>query len=177
LCKKQPQSKTKMLKSQGKIGFIGVGLVMAAAFVFLLWDNAALAAMSSTNYSMVKDSLNFGGDYSTSTNYRATDTIGDTATGEGLSSTNYELSGGFQPFDSPGYVTFSVDVGTTSPGSAGVPVALGSLSTGSVTTSDGSSINSIFITAEANGTGGLVVSVVNDSAGLASSSVPADVIT
>jgi hypothetical protein len=58
-----------------------------------------------------------------------------------------------------------------------VPVALGSLSTGAVTTSDGSTINSIFITAESDATGGLVVSVVNDSAGLASTSVPADVIT
>ncbi|MEA3249301.1 MAG: hypothetical protein U9Q03_03010 [Patescibacteria group bacterium] len=166
-----------MFKSQGKIGFIGKGLVTAAAFVVLLGTNTALAAMSSTNYSVVKDSLNFGGDFSTSTNYRATDTIGDTATGEGLSSTNYELASGFQPFDSAGYISFSVKEGTSSPGSSGTGVALGTLSTGSVTTSDGSSINSIFITAEGNGTGGLVVSVVNDSTGLASVSVPADVVT
>lgn len=158
------------------MGFIATWLMITAVFAVLPGNGIALAAMSSTNYSVVKDSLNFGGDYSSSDNYKATDTIGDTATGEGLSSENYSLASGFQPYGSAGYITFSVKEGTSSPGSTGAGVALGSLSTGSVTTSDGSSVNSIFITAEGNGTGGLAVSVVNDSAGLASVSVPADVI-
>lgn len=166
-----------MLKSLGKIGFIGAGLVITAVFAVILGANTAVAAMSSTNYSVVKDSLNFGGDYSTSANYRATDTIGDTATGEGLSSENYELASGFQPYESAGYISFSVKEGTSGPGTSGAGVNLGALAVGSVTTSNGTSINSIFITAEGNGTGGLAVSVVNDSTGLASVSKPSDVIT
>jgi hypothetical protein len=166
-----------MFKLQSKTGHISKGLILAAIFCVLPGMNIAVAAMSSTNYTVVKDSLNFGGDYSTSTNYKATDTIGDLATGEGLSSTNYTLDSGFQPFGSAGYLTFSVKEGTSSPGTAGANVSLGTLSTGSVTTSDGSSVNSIFITADSNAGGGLIVTVVNDSAGLASTSVPADVIT
>ncbi len=165
-----------MFTFKGKMGFIGKSLMMAAFFA-ILPSNTAIAAMTSTNYSVVKDSLNFGGDYSSSANYQANDTIGDTATGEGLTSENYALASGFQPYGSAGFITFSVDVGTVSPGTAGVPVALGTLSTGSVVTSNGSTINSIFVTAESNGTGGLTVSVANDSTGLASSSVPTDVIT
>jgi len=165
-----------MFHFDGKIGFIGAGLMMAAIVVILLKSNSAVAAMSSTNYTVVKDSLNFGGDFSTSTNYQVSDTIGDVATGEGLSSTNYSLDSGFQPFESEGYISFSVKEGTAAPGSTGAGIALGTLDAGAVTTSDGSSINSIFLTAEGNGTGGMVVTVVNDSAGLASVSVPSDVI-
>lgn len=174
--RKRSLEKSKMLKSQAKIGFIGAGLMIAAVFSLLAGTRSAIAAMSSTNYSVVKDSLNFGGDFSTSENYEATDTIGDTATGEGLTSENYELASGFQPFESAGYISFSVKEGLSSPGSSGVGVALGTLGTGSVTTSNGTSVNSIFITAESNAPGGLIVSVANDSAGLASVSAPSDVI-
>jgi len=165
-----------MFNLGGKISFIGTGLMIAAMVVILLKSNSAVAAMSSTNYTVVKDSLNFGGDFSTSTNYQVSDTIGDVATGEGISSENYLLDSGFQPFGSEGYISFSVKEGTASPGSTGAGVALGTLTSGSVTGSDGSSINSIFLTAEANGTGGLVITTVNDSAGLASVSTPSDVI-
>ena len=51
--------------------------------------------MSSSHYSLESDSLNFGGGYSTSTNYIQESTGGEVATGIS-SSTNYTMNAGYQ---------------------------------------------------------------------------------
>ena len=54
--------------------------------------------MSSSNYKIQSDSLNFGGTRSASGSYTMEDTMGETATGF-ASSTNYGVSAGFQQMD------------------------------------------------------------------------------
>lgn len=122
--------------------------------------------MSSTNYKVQADTLSIGGNRSTSTNFTVEDTLGEMATGEGLASANFEACSGYQCFQTTPYITFSVTQGTSSPGTAGAGVALGTLTTGSVKTSDGSAINSIFITAESNAAGGTIVRVKDTNTGL-----------
>jgi hypothetical protein len=141
--------------------------VLALLSLLVPASQFALAdTMSSTNYKIQADTLSIGGNRSTSSGYIVEDTIGDFATGEGLASTNFEACSGYQCFQGTPYITFSVTQGTSAPGTAGAGVALGTLSTGSVKTSDGSAINSIFVTAESNAAGGTVVRVRDTNAGL-----------
>jgi len=143
-----------------------IGLIFAFLQVFLPHMSFA-ESMSSTNYRVQADVLGIGGGHSTSTNYIANDTLGEIATGEDLSSTNYLGCAGFQCFGATTpSITFSVKQGTSSPGTAGVGVALGTLDTATVTTSNGTTVNSIFLTMESNGTGGSAVSVRDLHAGL-----------
>ncbi|MDD2786403.1 MAG: hypothetical protein PHS79_05990 [Patescibacteria group bacterium] len=63
---------------------------------FLLLSSAAQASMTSTNFEIRSDSINSGGnDTSTSTNFSLVDTIGEQATGYSTS-TNYTLSAGYR---------------------------------------------------------------------------------
>jgi len=133
--------------------------------------------MSSANYRIQADSLNNGGGRSTSASFIIEDTIGEFATGEDLSSTNFEACGGYQCFQGAPYISFSVRVGTAAPGTSGVPILLGTLSPTAVTTSDGSTINSIFLTAETNAQGGSQVMVHDQYGGLAKASSPSTKIT
>jgi hypothetical protein len=124
-------------------------------------------SMSSTNYKVQQDVISQGGGNSDSTNYKANDTLGDLSTGENLSSTNYKSCAGFQCFGSnTPYITMSVKEGLTSPGTTGADVALGTLTTSAVTTSDNTTINSIFIATESNANGGTIVTVADDNNGL-----------
>lgn len=68
-----------------------------------------LMAMSSTNYYINWDSINIGGtDYSSSTNYYISDTIGEISTGWS-SSTNYWISSGYRlPDENPRYIEFTL---------------------------------------------------------------------
>lgn len=136
-----------------------------------------LAAMSSTNYIIPSDTISVGGNLSSSASWIANDTIGDTATGEDLVSASYAACAGYQCFQSEPFISFSVKEGTAAPGTSGAGVALGLLTTGAVTTSDGSSINSVFLTAESNAPQGMVVSVVGANGGLKSVGMPAAVIS
>lgn len=68
--------------------------VLFALLFFLLIDHQTFAAMSSSSYKIPTDSINVGGQSSSSTNFKELDTIGEV--GSGLSSsTNYKLSAGF----------------------------------------------------------------------------------
>jgi hypothetical protein len=68
-------------------------------FSLLLLPTAAVFAMTSTNYQINWDSMNSGGeDTSTSTNFQLRDTIGEMATGLGASQ-NYQLSAGYRVGD------------------------------------------------------------------------------
>ena len=51
--------------------------------------------MTSSNFSIERDSINFGGGYASSTNYQQESTFGEIATGNS-SSTNFSLEAGYQ---------------------------------------------------------------------------------
>jgi len=71
-----------------------------------------VSAMSSTNYSVQSDSINFAGGLSTSSSYTIQDTLGELATGNS-SSTNYIMKAGYQQmFQS--YIAISISGATTS---------------------------------------------------------------
>lgn len=135
-------------------------------FCLLVARVAFADTMSSANYRVQLDSLNVGGNKSASTNYAGTDTVGDVGTGEDLSSTNYKACSGFECFNGKPYLTFSVREGTATPGTDGAGVPLGSLNPDAIVTSDGSSINSIFVNATGSAVGGLSVKVKDANSGL-----------
>jgi hypothetical protein len=70
---------------------------LSASDVVQLYNYADLSAneMTSPSYTITINSINFGGDYSTSTSYQEQDTIGEIATGNSTS-TNYALGAGYQ---------------------------------------------------------------------------------
>lgn len=62
--------------------------------------------MNSSNFSIERDSINFGGGYSSSTNYQQESTFGEVGTGNG-SSTNFSLEAGYQQMGES-YISLSV---------------------------------------------------------------------
>jgi hypothetical protein len=80
--------------------------------------------MSSSHYTILSDSLNFGGGYSTSTNYIQESTGGEVATGIS-SSTNYIMSAGYQQMNTvalslvpPSSVVMSPNIGGVTGGTS-----------------------------------------------------------
>ena len=71
---------------------------MSLVIVFALVPMLVLAQMSSSNYSIPADSINFGGQRSSSVNYGLEDTLGEVATGFS-DSANFELRAGYQQLD------------------------------------------------------------------------------
>ena len=146
-----------------------------------LWWPASWGAradtMSSTNWQVLQDTISIGGNESSSTSYSAQDTLGEGLSGEALQSANYQACVGFQCYSDAPFLSFSVSTGTLA-GSAtlGGTVDLGLADTTGVRTSDGSTVNSVFISAENNATGGAVIYMSDANGGLASASTPADVI-
>ena len=93
-----------------------------------------------------------------------------------MSSENYGACSGFQCVGDASYLSFSVKQGTSKPGVTSAGVALGLLDIGTVVTSNGSSVNSIFVTADSSADNGLVVTVRDEYGGLARQSAPSQVI-
>ncbi len=95
---------------------------LSATDVLQLYNYANLSAneMTSPSYTITINSINFGGDYSTSTSYQEQDTAGEMATGNS-SSTNYFLSAGYQQM----YTSY-ISIGTLSPLNLGHISGLGS---------------------------------------------------
>lgn len=95
-------------------------------FLFILWIFTGLVqglyayVASSTNYRLRADSINFTGGTSSSTNFKAQDTLGEDGSGMGTS-TSYNLRAGYQFMQPDTYVTVSspADV-AMSPGIDGV---------------------------------------------------------
>ncbi len=118
-------------------------------FVFIsliaLWKApVSLALMNSESYINWMDSLNFGGEEtSTSTNYRFQDTLGEIGTGE-ISSTNYAGLIGFRQSDADPKMTFSI---------SDTSVDFGTLSTSAV------SSDSITITSTTNAVDGYITTI------------------
>ncbi|MDF1496873.1 MAG: hypothetical protein P1P90_02325 [Patescibacteria group bacterium] len=74
--------------------YFGVFLLIAFSIT-----NGVSAAMNSTNYQINFDSINSGGtDFSSSTNFQMSDTLGEQGTGY-TSSTNYVLHAGYRQYD------------------------------------------------------------------------------
>ena len=97
-------------------------LAVAAAFP----SGVAIAAvMSSTNYKIQSDSLNFGGVRSNSSSYAIEDTLGEIATGIS-SSTNYIMNAGYQQMQ----VTY---IAITSAANVVMSPAIGGVSGGTAT--------------------------------------------
>lgn len=69
-------------------------IVFCLLFLALIKPNFGFAAMNSSNYTIWSDGVSLGGDLSSSTNYSLQDTVGESASGENISSTNYLLSAG-----------------------------------------------------------------------------------
>ncbi|MFA5854258.1 MAG: hypothetical protein WC866_04190 [Patescibacteria group bacterium] len=144
----------------------------------LCWPGLVTAQiMTSEHYRVPFDAFSGGGERSTSASYIAEDTVSEVAspTGEDLSSASYLACVGYQCLKTEVTLTvvFSVQSGACDATSASSPpysVPLGTLSTGSVTTAS----NRICVRVSANAPGGEVVQIRNE--GLASSSVPGDVI-
>jgi hypothetical protein len=147
-------------------------IVIALCVVTVLGHAVGAAGMSSSNYSVPSDSVNFGGTYSASGTYQVWDSIGETADGGELSGTTFKACAGFQCLVGESFITFTVTQGTSAPGTAGTGVGFGTLTPGSVATSNGSSINSIFMTLEAVAIGGVEVTVVSENSALARTSAP-----
>lgn len=84
------------------------------------------AVMGSTNYSIESDSVNFGGGLSTSSNYSQESTLGESATGNG-ESTTYKLHAGYQQMIAT-YISLSVSPVTLTPA---IPVNGGGVANGS----------------------------------------------
>ncbi len=62
--------------------------------------------MTSTNFKIKSDSINFSGGYSSSTNFQIEDTLGEVATGYS-SSTSFLLHAGYQQMDVEKYLTLT----------------------------------------------------------------------
>ena len=76
--------------------------------------------MSSANYKIFIDSINPGGESSSSSNYRSTDTFGEVGTDETTSSTNYKAKVGFEAIEADQILTVSlsksvINLGVLSP--------------------------------------------------------------
>lgn len=156
-------------------------LVLVVAAVCLTTPAALLAqSMSSTNYKIPFDDLSGGGNYSTSTNYKLNDTISESATpsGEDLVSLNYKACAGFECLLTNSFLT--VDIVTSESPCTGTTtgppphnIALGTLSMNSVTTAS----THICVIIGTNVASSTVVTVRDSHGGIASNSVPADIIT
>jgi hypothetical protein len=106
---------------------------LSVLFILGLFLAERASAMSSVNFGIGWDSVNSGGDdSSSSTNFALRDTLGEQATGYG-SSTNYQVSAGYRVGDtSPESLSFDIrDSADTSNTNS---CALGTLSAGGVST-------------------------------------------
>lgn len=86
-------------------------LLLVSVFFFLMPSLAQSEVRTSENYRLFADTLSSGGEYSTSTNFRVWDTIGEVASDENSTSANFRTRIGFQALvpDDLLTVTFSRD--------------------------------------------------------------------
>lgn len=154
-------------------------LAAATALTLLLPGGIWAQSMSSTNYRVPFDDLSAGGNYGTSSNYSAWDTVAETSTpsGEDLSSANYEACAGFQcllgaPFLTVAFAVQSTPCTDSSTSSPPYSVSLGTLSTASVSTA----ANHICVVVSGNASYGFAVQGKSANAALASVSTPTDTI-
>jgi hypothetical protein len=152
---------------------------LALLFVSVLFSAASLRAMdiTSTNFIIRDPIVGTGGGYGSSSNFELISAGNTTLSGVGTS-TSFQTRYGFLYYSATSTlstITFDIDTATSdTETSTPYSVALGTLTTGSVTRSNGS-VNSIWVDLDTNATSGAVVTVA--SALLKSASVPGDTIS
>lgn len=104
--------------------FINIKILLVSISLILASVSGVYAEMSSTNYKIQTDSINFGGsDYGASTNYKIQETLGEEAPGISQSA-NYQTRAGYrQMLVAEPLFSFTLSANTC---------VLGTLSTGSV---------------------------------------------
>ena len=111
------------------------------------YGNSALAAMSSTNYQIIWDTISAGGrDDSTSSTYSLRDTIGDAAIGDS-SSTSYTLGAGYRQAVSDQVISLSL----IPQGSRSTPATARSGTTITVSSVEGFSLNDYILLVQNRG--------------------------
>ncbi len=124
-----------------------ITLFCVSVFSFL-GTPASLARMTSESYINWMDSLNFGGEEtSSSTNYKIQDTFGEIGTGS-LSSTNYIGLIGFRQSEADPTITFTI---------SGNSINFGALSASAISTS------SITVTTTTNAANGYVTTIYENT--------------
>jgi len=105
-----------------RISATGVSFATCLVVAFYLLPTASAYVASSTSYRLQADSINMGGTLSTSTSYRAEDTLGESGVGTS-SSASYAVKAGYQQMQStylaisaPGNITLSPSILTTGGG-------------------------------------------------------------
>lgn len=102
-------------------------IVVLAAFVyFVISSTVGAQVMSSSNFKLESDSINFGGGRSLSGSYTIEDTLGEVATGIS-SSTNFTMKAGYQQNN---VVTFSVTPASNVTMSPSIPGLTGGVANG-----------------------------------------------
>jgi hypothetical protein len=136
--------------------------------VLIVFVPLALAdTMQSASFKVQSDTISIGGGNGASTGFVLQDTIGEAATGENLSSASFRTCAGFQCLIQNQFIQLDIEVGTTPPGSSG-SIDFGELSPNTVKTSDGATVNSVFVTASSNAPGGAVIKIRSQYSGLKS---------
>jgi hypothetical protein len=160
----------RLLKQKTKIRALALLMTGAVGVWFLAAPVALADVMTSSSFRIPADTISIGGGRSTSGSFIIEDTLGEMATGEDLSSASFKGCVGYQCFIQSAYISFNLTAGTSRPGTVGADVALGTLTTSSVKSSDNATINSIFVDAAANAVGGFGVTVKGSQTGLRSTS-------
>ncbi|MEI7742089.1 MAG: hypothetical protein WCJ29_06390 [bacterium] len=149
-----------------------LSVVVALALPFV-----AMAQMSSTNFKVTSDTVAAAGGFGSSTNFKASDTLAESATPteEGLTSTNYRACAGFQCVPGTDAISAVLTTSTGACTSSSTIVSpltqhLGSLTTDTVSTAP----ERICVIVSASGTGGVSVSIQSANGGLKSTSTPTD---
>jgi len=102
--------------------------------LLLILPGNALSQMESTNYRIDFDSVNTGGEISTSTNYRISDTMGEVATGDS-DSTNYQMRAGYQQMNTS-FISISGLTSEILPNMSGIVAGTSATSTSVTVTTD-----------------------------------------
>ncbi len=119
-----------MKKTLYKISLLALALLLSAGVNFV---HAQM--MSSTNYGMESDSINVGGNLSSSASYQLEDTAGESATGRSASA-SYEMRAGY-PEMREGYISISSSADVVlSPSIGGLTGGTGNGSTTITVTTD-----------------------------------------
>jgi hypothetical protein len=112
---------------------------MSSTFLVLsLLQTGSAQVMGSNNYKMQSDSVNAGGTFSESNNYKLEDTAGELATGDATSAT-YNLRAGYQQMQEVYLSMTAIDDVTLTPSLGGLTGGTSTGSTSFVVTTDSSS--------------------------------------
>lgn len=102
-----------------KINISLIQIVVFASVLALYMGRVSAANMTSTKYSIIDDSVNFGGtENSTSSSYNVSDTLGEVGSGFS-SSTNYGISAGYRNMQSS-FISISSITGMSLPDITGL---------------------------------------------------------